>query len=156
MTSRQSSRPRDAHRWSLPVKQRHQGGRSEMKQCRLLPNVHFMKSIFLYSCSSFQKSRCGTHKFGQVQKSLCHGMCVLPSYLSFSWTNRILATPKYRKLYKPRDKIQLILITYADLPSASSLVGQRPFLVMRVETLSASFCSTACRSLSSLLVQSGP
>ncbi len=44
--------------------------------------------------------------------------------------------------------------TYADLPSASSLVGQRPFLTMRAATLSGSFCSTACSSLSSLLLQS--
>lgn len=44
--------------------------------------------------------------------------------------------------------------TYADLPSASNLVGQRPFLRMRADTLSASFCSAACRSLSSLLLQS--
>lgn len=62
---------------------------------------------------------------------------------------------KCRKLSKPRDKIHPRCTTYADLPSASSLVGQRPFLAMRAETLSGSFCSTACRSLSSLLVQSG-
>lgn len=45
-------------------------------------------------------------------------------------------------------------VTYADLPSPSSLVGQRPFFIMRAATFSGSFCSTACRSLSSLLLQS--
>lgn len=44
--------------------------------------------------------------------------------------------------------------THADLPSTSSFEGQRPFLTSSIPTFSGSFCSTACSSLSSILLQS--
>lgn len=57
-------------------------------------------------------------------------------------------------VYKNKISSKDIRSTHADLPSASNLVGQRPFLTMSAETLLGSFCSTACRSLSSLLLHS--